>query len=93
MNKEDKIYELLEKIYVELQETKKDLNDFREETNNRFDSLENKIDDLDAHNANRHVAMVSDIDKLSANLLKLEIVTADNWSDIARIKARKRMIR
>ncbi len=67
------------------------LKEFREETDTRFDNLENKLDDIEAHNANRHVEISGELRKIKAGLSKVEIVTADNWGDIARLKARKRV--
>jgi len=99
MNNENKLYELVEKIYIEMQDMKKEITDFREETNNRFGKLEskvddiaNKIDDLEVNNANRHLYINGELKRIKAGLSKVEIVTADNWSDIAKLKTKKRYI-
>lgn len=97
MSNEDKLFELMTKMYEEMQkefkkisedleDTKKELQSFREETNTRFDKLENKLDDIEANNANRHLIINQKIKNIKSTLSKIEIVTADNWSDIARLK-------
>ncbi|WP_077369731.1 hypothetical protein [Anaerosalibacter sp. Marseille-P3206] len=68
-----------------------ELNDFREETNNRFNKLEEKLDLMEANNADRHITIDSDLKKVKTDLSRIEIATADNWSDIARLKAVKRI--
>ena len=55
----------------------------------KLTSLDNKLDDIEASNASRHVLMVSDINEIKDSLSKVEIVTADNWGDIARLKVRE----
>ena len=67
-----------------------DLNDFREETNTRFDKLEEKLDLIESNNADRHLTINGDLKKVKTDLSKIEIVTADNWGDIARLKAIRR---
>lgn len=56
----------------------------------QLDNLDNKLDDIEASNASRHVLMVGDINEIKDSLSKVEIVTADNWGDIARLKAREK---
>jgi len=73
----------------EVRNVKNDLNGFRQETNDRFDKLEEKLDLMEANNADRHIAIDSDLKKVKADLSRIEIATADNWSDIARLKAVK----
>ena len=74
----------------EIKCVKNELNEFREETNKRFDGLEDKLNDLEGANADRHLTIGGDIRKIKSSLSKVEIVVADNWGDIARIKASKR---
>ena len=64
------------------------MKDFRKETNERFDRLENKMDDIEAKNADRHVEITGQIEDMKSDLSRIEINTADNWRDIARIKAK-----
>lgn len=68
------------------EEFKEELSGFRKETNKRFDALENKLDDLEAKNANRHIIMNSNIEKLKKNMSTVEEVTAKNWTDIIELK-------
>ena len=82
--------ELLEFIASQVNTLAKELNEFREETNTRFDALENKLDDIEVKNAERHISINGDLRKIKSGLSKIEIVTADNWGDIARLKATKR---
>lgn len=72
------------------------INDFRKETSIRFDSLEGDIKEiktmvgeLDSKNANRHLELKESIDQLRKDLSTVEIVTASNYSDIARLKSVK----
>jgi len=52
--------------------------------------IENKLDDIEVHNANRHIIISADIKDLKSTQSKMEIVTADNWSDIAKLKAARK---
>ncbi len=63
-----------------------ELQEFRQETNDRFDRLENKIDDVEANNADRHIAIYGKFNDVNDTLNKIEIVTSDNWGDIAMLK-------
>ena len=74
-----------------------EVKDFREETNKRFDKidtrfdgLENKLDDLEAINAGRHIIINQDILDLKQSVCRAETNTADNWKDIAKLKALKK---
>ncbi len=49
--------------------------------------IENKLDDIETQNADSHLTIGGEIRKIKASLSKIEIVTADNWGDIARLKA------
>jgi SMC interacting uncharacterized protein involved in chromosome segregation len=82
----------------EMQELRTELNSFKEETNTRFDTLETKVDsisdkldDVEANNADRHVTIEGEVRGIKKSLSRIEIVTADNWGDIARLRARKRI--
>ena len=50
--------------------------------------IENKLDDLEAKNANRHIEITTELKHLESAISKMEIVTAENWSELARIKYR-----
>lgn len=76
-----------------LENMQKEMQDFRKESNNRFDGLEtgqeeikSLIGELEPRNANRHLELKSSIDQLRKDLSTVEIVTASNYSDIARLK-------
>lgn len=93
----DKSFELMTKMYEEMQENFKTVNSKIDNFTNDISDLkegqqriENKLDDLEVSNANRHISMNSDIRNIKSSLSKVEIVTADNWSDIAKIKSAKR---
>lgn len=83
MNNNDQLFELITKMYGEMQEGFKGVNE-------RLDKIENKIDDIESNNADRHVLIGGDIRKIKASLSKVEIITADNWGDIARLKAKRK---
>ena len=86
-----------------LENMQEGINEFRKETNNRFDSLEEQVKELktgqeeiktmvgelDPQNANRHLELKDSIDQLRKDLSTVEIVTASNYSDIARLKSVK----
>lgn len=86
-------------VETDVKEIKKDLvsvkaqtdilTEFREETIKRFDILEYKLDDIEAKNAERHVTMNSSIVSIKEDLSRVEINTAENWRDIAKMKAMK----
>lgn len=101
MNDNEKLFELMTKMYSDMQEgfskvnsridnLENEVKDFREETNTRFDNLDDKLDDIESNNADRHITINGEIKRIKAGLSKIEIVTADNWGDIARLKARKK---
>lgn len=79
-----------------LENMQEGINDFRKETIGRFDSLEEQVKEiktmvgeLDPQNANRHLEIKDSIDQLRKDLSTVEIVTASNYSDIARLKSAK----
>ena len=98
----EKIYSEMQELRTELkgemQELRTELNSFRKETGTRFDTLETKVDnisdkldDVEASNADRHVTIGGEMRGIKTSLSRIEIVTADNWGDIARLKAKKRI--
>ncbi len=54
---------------------------------NRFDTLENKLDEIEAKNATKHIELKNNILSIRNDLSRVEINTAENWKDIARIKS------
>ena len=76
-----------------LENMQEGINDFRKETIGRFDSLEEQVKEiktmvgeLDPKNANRHLEIKDSIDQLRKDLSTVEIVTASNYADIAKLK-------
>lgn len=68
--------------------------------NEKIDSLEAKMDknheeimtqlhNNDAQNANNHLKIYESIKDLKKSVARVEVATADNWSDIAKLKAIK----
>lgn len=51
--------------------------------------IKEMIGELDPKNANRHLELKDSIDQLRKDLSTVEIVTASNYSDIARLKSAK----
>lgn len=86
---EDKVFELLSKMYSEMQEGFKGVNlriDKLEEGQKEIKAL---ISELDPKNANRHMELTEKIEALRKDLSTVEIVTANNYADIAKLKAVK----
>ena len=54
------------------------------------DKIENRINEIEHQNETNHNHIIDSIDELNSNLSQIEMVTANNWSDIAKIKAKKR---
>lgn len=101
MNNEDKLFELMTQMYTEMQnefkkireeikDVKTELSEFRKETNARFDTLENKLNEVEAINGSRHLKFVDELAELKHSINRIEINTAENWRDIARLKAMRR---
>lgn len=67
---------------------KYELKEFRAETNTRFDSLDDKLSNLEGTNAANHISINGELKRIKSSLSKVEIITADNWEDIARLKAK-----
>ena len=86
----------LDKLEVGLMETNNRLDTLevgQKETNNRLDNLEKGqseikriLVELEPLNANRHIEIISSIKKLKNDLSTVEIVTASNYADIAKLK-------
>ncbi|MDQ2085061.1 hypothetical protein RBH29_01235 [Herbivorax sp. ANBcel31] len=57
-----------------------------EDTLNTFKS---QFEEHEAKKANRHIEIVTEIDKLRRDILTIEGVTAKNWSDIVELKKAK----
>lgn len=49
--------------------------------------IKEMLGELDPKNANRHLELKDSIDQLRKDLSTVEIVTASNYSDIARLKS------
>ena len=82
--------ELLELIAAQVGTLTKDVSEMKEEfkgVNERLDRIENKLDDIEANNADRHVYINRELKNIKAGLNKVEIITADNWGEIAKIKS------
>lgn len=91
MDKETR--DFLENIQAGINSFRSEIQEFRKETNKRFDGLEKEVKEiktivgeLDPQNANRHIELKDSIDQLRKDLSTVEIVTASNYSDIARLK-------
>jgi archaellum component FlaC len=53
------------------------------------EEIKSLVKDLEPKNANRHVEIISSINDLRKDLSTVEIVTANNYADIAKLKAVK----
>jgi uncharacterized coiled-coil DUF342 family protein len=94
MDKETR--EFLENMQEGINGFRNEIQEFRKETNSRFDGLEGEVKEiktmlgeLDPKNANRHIELKESIKQLRKDLSTVEIVTASNYSDIARLKSVK----
>lgn len=78
MNKEDQIFDLLERLYIELQDTKKELKEDIKILNDNqmiiFDKLEK---------------IASDVEIIKEDLVDVQSITASNYRDIVRLKSVK----
>ena len=89
MNKEDQIFDLLERLYIELQDTKKEL---REEIQSVRTELK---DDIKVLNDNQMIIfdklekMDSDIEIIKEDMSSVQMLTANNYKDIVRLKTIK----
>lgn len=94
MDKETR--DFLENMQEGMNDFRFEMQEFRKETNKRFDGLEEEVKEiktivgeLDPKNANRHLELKESIDQLRKDLSTVEIVTASNYSDIAKLKSVK----
>lgn len=94
MDKETR--DFLENMQEGMNDFRSEMQEFRKETNKRFDGLEEEVKEiktivgeLDPKNANRHLELKDSIDQLRKDLSTVEIVTASNYSDIAKLKSVK----
>lgn len=78
------------KVLDNLKTTVDGLSDNFTEIKEGQDRIENKIDDIEVNNANRHLSFTRELNDMKRSISRVEINTADNWKDIARLKnARK----
>lgn len=85
--------DILENTVNSIHEQTIELTEFREETSNNFDRIEGYIHDVDVKNADRHFEFIKELKEIKHSVNRIEINTAENWRDIARLKSRKYNIR
>lgn len=76
----------------ELEPIKNDIKELKEGQSRLEDGQEEikiMLGELDPKNANRHLELKDSIDQLRKDLSTVEIVTASNYSDLARLKSVK----
>jgi len=56
---------------------------------NTLNALKSQFDEHEAKDANRHIEIVTEIDKLRKDISAIEGVTAKNWTDIVELKKAK----
>lgn len=89
MNKEDQIFDLLEKFYIEFQDTKKEL---KEDISSVRTELK---EDIKILNDNQKIIfdkledMSSDIKCIKEDISDVQMITASNYKDIVRLKSVK----
>ncbi len=87
MNKEDQIFDLLERLYIELQDTKKEL---KEDIASSRTELK---EDIKILNDNQMIIfdklekIGTDIESIKEDILSVEMLTARNYKDIVRLKS------
>ena len=87
MNKEDQIYDLLERLYIELQDTKKEL---KEDILSVRTELK---EDIKVLNDNQMIIfdklekIGSDVETIKEDLADVQTITASNYRDIVRLKS------
>ena len=87
MNKEDKIFDLLEKLYIEVQDTKKEL---KEDILNVRTELKEDIKILNDNQMlifNKLEKMGTDIESIKEDMSDVQMITASNYKDIVRLKS------
>ena len=76
----------------ELEPIKSDIKELKEgqiKLQNGQKEIKEMLGELDPKNATRHLEIKDSIDQLRKDLSTVEIVTASNYSDIARLKSVK----
>lgn len=76
MNKEDQIYDLLERLYIELQDTKKELKEDIKILNDNQMIIFDKLEKIG-----------SDVETIKEDLVDIQAITASNYRDIVRLKS------
>ena len=56
---------------------------------NKVDNIGDKLDDLEAKNAERHLGIIKKMNEMKSTISRIEINTAENWRDIAKLKSIK----
>lgn len=98
MNKEEQIFDLLERLYIELQSTK---NELKEEISNVRMELKEDInnvrmelkEDIKILNDNQMIIfdklekIGSDVETIKEDLADVQAITASNYRDIVRLKS------
>ncbi|MDD3839467.1 MAG: hypothetical protein PHP06_02735 [Clostridia bacterium] len=67
---------------VEMQE---DIDDIKSTVH----GIEDQFRDLESRNANRHMDIIAQIKEMKSDISRIEINTAENWRDIAKLKSIK----
>lgn len=93
---ENQILEILKELKLGQEETNKRLASIEEETSKRLTNIENEIKsfkdqftDFEGKSANNHVEIINKIDDIQKDLNKVELVTASNWVEVAKLKSVK----
>ncbi len=87
MDKEEQIFDLLERLYIELQSTK---NELKEEISNVRMELK---EDIKILNDNQMIIfdklekIGSDVETIKEDLADVQAITASNYRDIVRLKS------
>ena len=79
-------------LKTEISDLKCSVNDIQEgqvRLENKVDSIKDQLDEHDTKNANRHIELQNDITSLRKDISTMEVVTASNYVDIAKLKAVK----
>ena len=88
----DDINNRLNDIETKVSSLKNSQEDIKVDINNLKagqEDIKNLILDLEPKNGNRHIELINSINDLRKDLSTVEIVTANNYADIAKLKAVK----
>lgn len=88
----EEINNKLNDIEIKISNLKSGQEDIKVDINNLKagqEDIKNLILDLEPKNGNRHVELIDSINDLRKDLSTVEIVTANNYADIAKLKAVK----